>query len=286
MAFGFYPWWLEKFSGNVGVVTFPLAQYEYTPDQNYRVAEARAVGADYAHDFAGRSPWAKDPGVESVRFLIVGQGGVPYDGGQVNTIYNDIVYKCRQGGLGQLWRIQNSQLPETRQWCWAKLDSRPGFSSKTDSPGMTAVTMRFRRYSDWYAESSNVLSHTFTASGQTWVFSQAGNAPIKNATLRFRANTSAGINHPVLANTTNGYSIGSNRVSASVNDEWKVDAGRYSSQWSTNDGASYVDDYANIVLGATQVGFFQIEPGSNTLLFTSAGSPNLTVDLVANDAYE
>lgn len=281
-----YPWYLEKFTGNVGTFTFPLTNYEYTPDQSYRVAEARAVGADFAHDFAGRSAWAKDVGIESVRFLIVGRNGIPLIGDGINDVYNDAVYKCRAGGLGQLWRIEASHLPETRQWCWAKLDSRPGFSSKSSMPGMTAVTMRFRRYSDWYGEFTAPISHTFTASGQTWVIPQSGNAPIKNAILRFRANTAGGINHPLLTNTTNGYAIGSNRVGATINDDWKVDAGRYSSQWSTNDGASYADDYANIVLGATQVGFFQIEPGSNTLLFTSAGTPNLLLEITATDAYE
>lgn len=267
----------EQFSGAVGTVVFPLRQYEYEPSQGYRVADRPAIGLNYAVDMAGQDPWAKDVGIESVRFMLTGDTPAARD-----AQFESIVNGCRNGGLGSLYTIDSLG---ARRWAYAKLDSRPGYSSRTSMWGQTAVTLRFRRYSDW--QSVNPVTGTIVASASPtdFVLTNTGNAPVEWMAFRFRSNSAAGFNAPLLTNLTNAWSIGSTRVAAATTHEVRIDTERMTVEWSTDDGGTYADDYASRTIGAKQAAFMRLEVGANAMRLTSGGTPSMNLDYVFSPAY-
>lgn len=256
----------EKFTGEGGTVTFPLAGYEYTPEQDFRLADRPIVGADYPYDFAGVHPWAKDVGIEPIRFLLARDTPA-----NLTAQYDALLAGLRNAGQGQLWTVDAEG---DRRWAWAKLASRPGYMSAVEAWQHTPVTVRMRRYSDWFAEEQVLVSHDATASPDTWDVTNPGNAPVEAMTILLQPLAAAGFTAPTIENQENGYVTGSLRTSSATTQRFRIDTERYQAQWSTNSGVDYADDYGNLFRGPKQVGFMRLEPGVNTLRLTSGGTPN------------
>lgn len=266
------PRYLEKFESADGVVSyaFPTDDYEYQPEQGFRRSEASAVGADYAVDFAGGAPWPKAVGEEAVRFTIWGASAADAD-----AQFDACLASLRNIGLGRLFAVDAAS---DRRWCWAKLLARPSYQVDVNGYFNVPVTLRFGRYSDWFAAAPSTGSVTITASPHSFTITNPGTAPARFAVFRFRANSPGGFTNPSLVNLTNGYSVASGRDSVSVDSGLKVDSERAEVLWSDTNGATYADDYALVTLGPTQVGLMQLEPGENAMRYSGGASPNLDLE--------
>lgn len=265
-----------KFTGEGGEVVFPLAQFEYEPAQDFRSADMPLVGADYAFDFAGVHPWAKAVGVESVRFLLAGSPAQA-----LQDQYDSMLTILMNAGMGQLWTTDPGG---DERWADAKLASRPTITSVTNRWGYSPVSCRFRRYSDWQGPivtGSQVVNTT----PQLVALPNDGTARQRRFTFRLRSNSATGFNRPQMEHMGNGLVLGSTRVASTALQEIKIDGERSLVDWSTDDGLTYVSDWASVVLGPKQVDFMRLEPGVNTLRFTNTGTPNFTFEWSYCPAY-
>lgn len=264
--------YLEKFESVDGLASyvFPVDDYEYEPAQAFRQSEAPVVGADYAVDFLGAAPWPKAVGEEAVRFTIWGASATDADGQ-----FDDCVATLRRIGLGKLYQVDAAT---TRRWCWAKLLARPSYLVDVNGYVNVPVTLRFARYSDWFATAPTTGSVTITATPHSFTITNPGNAPTRFAVFRFRANSASGFTNPSLVNLTNGYSFASSRDAVSVDSELRLDTERMQVLWSSTNGAVYADDYALVSLGPTQVGLMQLEPGPNAVQYADGGAPHLDLE--------
>lgn len=267
----------EKFVGaSTGTVTFPLARYEYEPQQAYRVAEKPIVGANYPYDSAGLAPWAKEAGIEAVRFLLHGS-----DPEAVAASYDAMLAAIRNAGQGELWTVDAGG---DRRWCRAKLDSRPAYFSGVAKWGYTPVTLRFRRYSEWFAESEQSDVNDITVDG-SFVVNNPGNAPVDFMTILLTPLSAGGFDNPIITNLANGYATGTLRASGATTQRFRINTERYLAEWSTDSGVTYSADYGNLYRGALQVGFMRLEPGDNTLTAVNTGSPNYRLTITFSPAF-
>ncbi len=265
--------WAEKFESIDATLTytFPLNQYEWQSEQGLRVAYGHGVGADYAHDFAGISLAPKSVGIEVVRFMMTGYASPA----AFDTAFDAMLGQLMRIGQGKLFTNDSAG---TRRWCYARLTARPSITIAGLSWLAQPVALHFTRLSDWFGASATTGSRTVTVSPDTFTINNPGNAPAKFIVFRLRANAAAGFTNPALANLTNGYSFSTTRDSASADSEIKVDTELASVEFSTDNGVSYADDYALFSLGATQVGFMQLEPGNNSMRVTCDGTPNFDLE--------
>lgn len=264
--------YLEKFESADGVVgyAFPPDDYEYQPEQGFRRSEASAVGADYAIDFAGGAPWPKAVAEEAVRFTIWGASAADAD-----AQFDACLASLRNIGLGRLFAVDAAS---DRRWCWAKLLARPSYQVDVNGYFNVPVTLRFARYSDWFAATPETGSVVIASSPHSFTITNPGNAPARFVVFRLRANAAAGFTNPSLLNLTNGYSFASSRDAVSVDSELRLDTERMQVLWSSTNGAVYADDYALVSLGPTQVGLMQLEPGPNAVQYADGGAPHLDLE--------
>ena len=107
----------------------------------------------------------------------------------------------------------------------------------------------------------------------------------------FASLSAAGFSNLTLTNNRNGYSFSSTRDAASNQDVLAVHAGNVPIAgtspvgYSTNGGASFINDFANFSRGGLRVAFFRLDPGTNELVATCAGTPNFQLDLFFNTRY-
>ncbi len=270
--------YLEKFESvdTVISVIFPLNLYEWSSRQALRLPRGVAVGADYSFDFLGFQPAPKQDGQERLRFASVGADA------SIEAEMQLLRADCVQIGRGKLFTLDSSG---NRLWAYARLSAMPSFTVSYDRPRITPQGLDFIRMSDWYDDTQTTGTKVVTATSGSFIIANVGNAPVKNAIFRFRANTSAGLSNPTLSHLGNLHSFSSTRDSSGANDELRVDCGKPSVEWSTDDGATYADDYVNFALGATQVAIFVLEPGSNTINYTCSGTPNFDIDYSFYPAY-
>jgi hypothetical protein len=250
--------------------TFPTDDLEYEPVQGFRVADAPAVGADYAHDFLGFARWAKDVGEEAVRFSLWGD-----DAAAMLAAFDAALQQLINIGRGKLFTTDQAG---TRRWCWAKLSERPAYSVSPDVLFKLPIALRFRRYSDWFAEAATTGSVTVASSPYQWVITNPGNARVTTAVFRLRANSASGFTNRRLENLANAQRVDSSRDAVSASSELKLDCERFQVLWSNDDGTNYSDDYANVTLPAAQVSLLDLEPGDNLIKYTDGAAPNLAIE--------
>ncbi len=275
------PRYLEKFENSAGTVTVTFDGQEYEAQQAYRVAEAQVAGADYSHDFAGSAPWAKDVGIEAIRGELFGASAA-----DVDTAFDSLVSKCRSVGRGKLYMVDGSG---TRRWAWAKLTGRPSYSVHAESFFTLAYSMTFRRYSDWYATTATTGSQLIDTASEAVTINNPGNAPVLNAVFRLRSNSATGAVDPTMTNTNtnNGYAWTTTRDLLAANAEIRVDCGASKVEYSSDDGATYADDYALFSIGEKQVGFMRLDPGDNAIVMSVAsGTPNYSLEWSFYAPYE
>lgn len=265
------PRFAEKFVSRDGLLSysFPGDNLEYQAAQEYRRAEGVAVGADYAHDYAGGLAWPRAVGEERVRFTIWATSSADAD-----TAFDSCASTLRRAGLGKLYIVDSAG---NERWCYAKLQGRPSYTVNQDSYFDLEVECVFARYSNWKSTTLTTGTATITTSPQSFTINNPGNARVEAIVFRLRANTATGFNNPSLTNTTTLHSFSTTRDAASANSEVKVDCERNTVTYSNDDGSSYTDDYANFSYGATQVAFMVFDPGDNTVQYAGDGTERLDV---------
>lgn len=262
----------EKFTDPSGSTsyTFPTDDMEYEPAQAHRPAEAAAVGADYAHDYLGTLRWTKEVAEEPVRVSIWGSTSAA-----ILTEFDTMCQKLINIGLGKLYTVDEAG---TERWCWAKLAERPGYHVDASTLFVLPVTLRFRRFSDWYSTTATTGTVSVTVSPKTFTITNPGNARVTNLVVRLRSNNATGFTNPRLQNLTLNQQFDTTRDAASANSELRLDNEAMRVQWSTDDGSTYADDYANATLPATQVAICELDPGDNSMQYTDGGTPNFSLE--------
>lgn len=260
--------YLSKFESIDGLVsyTFPLAKYEYSPRQNLRTPEDLITGGHYAYDHRGTAQALKASGQETVRFVLKGPGAT------MDSDLDTLRQKVLGVGLGKLYTIDAAGT--AGRWAYARPLEVPQISIRGDSPNLMPVIASFRRQSDWYGTAQYGSSFPGTAGTITFNVVNDGNARVFNSIFIVKGSVTGS---PALTNLTNGYLWTSNRRGTTASSWFKVDAGAGSVGFSTDDGASYANDYANFGRGSLQAQFMVLEPGTNSMQLTGAGSGTISV---------
>lgn len=279
----------EKFESLDGSVswTFPSTDYQYQAEQAFRRATAPAVGADYAHDYAGYGAWAKELASEKITGLIWGTSGANAD-----TQFDEMASKLRSVGLGKLYLVDQAG---ARRWAYAKLTARPSYRNSSTTFYNIDVSVDVTRLSDWFATALTSASSAVAVNYESFVVNNAGNAPVKTGLIfQLTSSAAAGFSDVRITNVTTGESIrwrGSARWSGAVlridNSDLSVrldaDAGLV-----VGDSTSFVgeggvggpdiqtDAYPLVELGPTQGGFITLDPGNNTIVIQVDGTAAYT----------
>ena len=263
---------LEKFEDRTGALsyTFPMQMYEWESQQPLLLPSSPVVGASYSYDHYNYSVAPKGDAQETVRFV-----NLRSSPSVLETDLDTLRAVMYRAGRGKLFTIDSTG---ARRWCWARVSDMPNFAF---TPGIfrhLPVAIVFKRMSDWYSVTqTSVTSALITLSGTTFIVTNAGNAVVRNAVVSLLSKNATGFTNPVLLNQTNGYQVSSTRDGTSINDILKIDAGAASITYSSNNGATYADDYALATIGASQVGLMNLEPGDNQFKYTDGATPNLQV---------
>lgn len=278
--------YLDRFENSAGttVVTFGLNNYEWQSQQGLRVASTPSIGADFAYDPLRSAVAPMDVASEHVRFLQLSASAAAAD-----TAIDLLRSQLLTIGRGKLWTIDGSAV---RRWAWARLVAMPDITISVPSIRWAPVALEFRRYSSWYKATPESVVQAISATPTNFNVTNPGNLPAKFMVIRLRATGAAGLTHPKLLNNTNLYEFSSVRDGSSANSVLKVDTELQSVQYANNDnatspaddsGVTYADDFANFTIGpagATQVGFFRLEPGVNALTYSQAsGTPALSLEM-------
>lgn len=274
------PRYLERFTDRNGtsVITFPTYEYECEVDDDVVAPQMRGIGMDFAYDQIGNVvPSLQRPGSARVRGVLA----------EDTSALLDTSFDAMKAGLylnaeGKLWSLGADG---TRRWCWARVNDLPRLTVQRARAYHAPYVIGFRKDSFWFAEAVTNLQRTVTASGETWAFVNPGLLPARLMTIRLRANTAAGIINPKLTNTSNLYVFESARDSASANSEVRLITGQ-SPEYSNDDGATFVDDFANYVIPTNQQAFsFRLEAGSNNMKYEGGASQSLSVEIAFYAVY-
>lgn len=276
------PTTFESLNGG-SILTFGIAEFQWTSSQELIVPNTAVLGADYPHDYLGARSPIKSFGIEDMSFLFL-----ETDPAAVDTDVDNLLSMCVQIGLGKLWLTDKNGV---KRWAYARLANQmPVVKWQAGDIFTKAITgLRFRRQSDWLAATPTTGTIVLSSTPQTFTLTNAGNATVKGAAglkFTFRSNSSSGFTHPQLENLTQSEQINSSRDATSVNSALEMDCERESVRYSTDDGATYANDYANVTLPAAQVSLMTLAPGVNNMKYTnSGGAPNCNLDYTFYPAY-
>lgn len=273
-----YPYLFESDDGAIAV-QFGTAQLEYDQSQDYRVASAPLVGADYQHDFLGVYQSPKENGVEVVRWMII---GVKHDD-YIEDAFDELASKIDRIGRGKLWTIGTRS---DRRWCSARPVRRPVPIIGAETVNHMPVECEFARFSDWYGETLQTGSTVISSTPHAFEITNPGNARVRNAIFRLRSSGATGFTNPSLVSSTAGLQLVSSRDAQSVDSELRIDCGQMRVEYSNDNGSTYVDDYDKVTIPATQVVLMDIEPGLNSFTYSQdSGTPNATLEWSFYAAY-
>lgn len=282
----FTPRILRKFESldSSKLYIFPLVDYEWESNQELRIPSVPLIGTDYGFDLLGDNPGLRGFSEERVRFAVHSK----CDPADIDSEIDSLRSNMLRAGRGKGWTIDSDG---NLRWALMRLTEMPSFSivsiNSQAAQKMLAVVAIFRRQSDWFAEDQISGSGTITTSPDSIVVNNPGNLTAKRVIIRIKSNSSAGFTNPKVVNTANGHEFESETDAASVDDELKLDTSVPSVEVSFDDGVSYVDDFPNYVLppSTQRILSFNLEPGDNTLVFTSGGTPNFDVEVLADAPY-
>lgn len=248
----------------------PLVDYEWQSQQALKSPKSPVAGASYGHRHLGTGAAVKDYGRESLRCTILDT-----DPALVDAALDALKAKMWGVGVGQLWALDSD---DVRRWCWAELAAMPAAQWRAGMIFMVNVSLEFVRLSDWYGEDPVEGAVTINEATEHFTLTNAGNAPVEQVLWRLRSSSAAGYTNPSVQNQMNGYGWSTTRDAASTSDEVKVDGFRAEVKRSTDDGASYTDDFAEFSVNSGKVGFFRLEPGQNKCYVTSGGTPDASLE--------
>lgn len=262
----------EKFESADTLISysFPLSSFEWDTDESFRIADVPSIGSDFAYDTLRSAVAPRNVATETIRYFIVGATVAAAD-----SALDEARQKCLNIGRGKLWQVDATG---ARRWAWARIAAMPKSRVAVGMARHQPLILTFKRYSPWFTQTQTSTSNAVAASPTIFTVANSGNVPAKLMVIRLRANTAAGIVDPVIKNLTNNYQWSSTRDSASINSEIRVDTEKFSVEYSNDDGASYANDFSLFTIGANQAGFFQLEPGTNSIQYTGGGAPSLQVE--------
>jgi len=254
-----------------------LNRYEFQLTSPLRNVYSAAAGypGEYDHLRTGRA--LREMVDAEVRYVIVNS-----DLSALDTAIDTLRARLYRIGFGKLVTVGHDG---SERFYYGRVKTLPDIEVVATRPRIVPQVIPFRLHPTAYG-AVQTLTHTFNASGATWVVNNPGSIEATEVTVRLRSNSAAGFTNPKLINQTNGYVVQSNRDAISVNSEIKLDPSVPAIYWSDNDGASYVDDFANYVEQPLQsLLSFVLEPGNNTIELQSAGVVSLDVVLTFNAPY-
>lgn len=262
----------EKFVSADGLLsyTFLTDDMEYQEAQAFRQAVASPAGGDYAHDFRGLDPWAKDLGQVSVRFTIWKDTAAA-----AMTEFDSCAATLLRAGRGKLYTIDQAGV---ERWCWAKLVGRPSYTVTADQFLNMPCEADFARFSDWFDATATADSQAIDATPKTFTITNPGNLPTTFVVFRLRSNGASGYTNPTIENTTNGYAFQVARTAVDGNEEERVNSETNLVERSTDDGSTYAADYSKLTRGNAQVAIMRLEPGDNTFSVTDGGTPDWSLE--------
>lgn len=263
--------------------TFPVDEYTYQADQRYRQVLAAAAGADYAHDFAGYSPWAKEVADERITGIIWGASGADAD-----NQFDSMASKLRSVGLGKLFIKDQAG---ARRWCYSKVSARPGYGTTATAFYNIPFQIEVVRLSDWFSTSLTSATASVSTNYHALTITNSGNAPVKSGlVMTLTATAAGGFSNVLITNVTtgevirwNGYARWSGAVLRIDTSDLSVkllpDPGlvvgsstSYVGEAGIGGPGVYVDSYPLISLGPTQGGLMTLQPGDNSVVVQVDGS--------------
>jgi hypothetical protein len=261
---------IDRFESAAGdyVYTFPLTEYEWESSQGLRVPLAAAVGANYAHDFLGRSAAPKEPGHERVRVMLVEDSIDCLD-----TDWDAARVLVGQG-LGKLWLVFHDG---RERWAWARPASAPTLTVGSGQGLTSAMVAEFIRLSDWYGDDEITGYEDITESPHDWAIDYIeGTARTGLVEFVIKPLAAPGYARPQLENVTLSQLVKVDRVEEDTDDRIRIDNDRTAIEHSDDGGDTYHDDFANATLGGVQAGLIELRPGTNAMRFTNnpAGTPD------------
>ena len=258
---------------------FPLGKYEWESFGGLRVPRQTLAGVDYAIDqIDGLAP--KRMARETIRYTL-NEDTL----GQVDAEVDAMIQRLFLFARGQLVARSHTNVDT---WAWARLADAPRLrvTQRVGLSGLIPVTLHFDRYSDWFqaVETTDTLVVTSgQSSPQTLTVNNPGALPASIMVIRIRSDGgNQGFRDVRISNTTVpdsipgaiGYSFETGRISTSVNDEVRLDTGRGTVGYSSDDGVNYIDDLGEVEAPADHpLTAFVLWPGDNEIevSFTTPG---------------
>ncbi|MGE0688459.1 MAG: hypothetical protein AB7P33_17075 [Dehalococcoidia bacterium] len=289
----FLPRHIEKFENIAGTlsVNVPIFEVEWESGQPLRAPRSQLLGASYGFDMLGTNPALFDFGAERVRCLLY-EGAGP---STVDTSLDDLMSDLWSMGLCKIYTIDSAG---ARRWAYGRMQSMPTISWRGGDVLSKGLALDFLRLSPWLGTTAITHTETVTSSPDTFTVNNPGNLPATIVEIRLRANANPGFTNPKIENLTAVntpfgsvlYTFETARDGASSNDEVRLFTGSpaeaASVKRSTDNGSSYADDFAQLVIGtAHRVLAFALAPGDNSIKATIGGTANVDVQITAYAAY-
>lgn len=276
------PRYVEKFESWDGAMSyqFPLGEYEWDSQQGLIVPNRPVISGDYGYDYLNLFPAPKAVAEETIRVLI--PDTVQNVGSEIARARST----CYRIGLGKLYMTDYAN---QQRWAWARLSQMPNYKVSRGNETKVPLIFSFVRETDWQDTAAQSLVIAITgANPKSFTITNPGNLAVETAVWRWRSNSATGWNAGAFVySTTNGFSYVTTRAAIGANDEIRFNGKTFAVEYSANDGATYVNDFANLYLPVTQWALMRLEPGVNNMLFQqAAGTPDLSLEVSYYPAYE
>lgn len=263
---------IYKFVSADGTIAalIPLARAEFETSQPLLNATAGAIGMDYAVDLhrMGRAPLGVAR--ETVRALITAPDSLALD-----SVSDQLVSDIQAIGRGQLWSIGADA---SERWSEARaVDvARPVVTYQ--SLRSAALTLTFERYTDWRAPVMTAIDASLRSGSVNVAVTNTGNGDVHAIQFVLSANAAGGFATPAVTHQLTGETWASTRTAANGQHKLRVDSGDYTVERTTDNGATWSDDYGAFSQGALQVGFMRLLPGTQTLVVTGCPNAELRIE--------
>ena len=108
-----------------------------------------------------------------------------------------------------------------------------------------------------------------------------GDADAREIVIEIAALGASGFVNPSITNVLTGETFTIARTAGSSAHRLRIDCGNYAVTRSTDSGSSWANEYVNLTVGSTQVGFMRLIPGSQSLTVTGCTNATITVTFSA-----